>query len=89
MSEENLAVETVKKQKRNRNSYRVSPADFVKVWQESGSAQEVADKLGVPKHIVLARSAQYRKNNIPLKKMPRINPRKLDVDALTRIINSY
>src|SRR5687768_7634734 len=80
--------------KKNRKKYAVSPEQFVKVWQESNSAQEVADKLGMPKNIVLARSAVYRKNRgdgspgVPLKKMERKNPRKLDVTALTKLIDS-
>lgn len=77
--------------KKERNKYNISPEEFVRVWQESDSPQEVADKLGMPKNIVLARSAVYRKNRkdgtagVPLKKMERKNPRKLDVAALTKL----
>lgn len=76
-----------------RQRYNVSPEQFVQTWQESNSAQEVADKLGMPKNIVLARSAVYRKARadgtpgVPLKKMPRNNPRKLDVAHLTQLVN--
>ena len=79
------------REKRERKQYNVSPEAFVKTWQESNSADEVAEKLGMPKNIVLARSAVYRKNRkdgspgVPLKKMPRVNPRRLDIDNLRKV----
>ena len=84
-------VEAEAKPKRERKQYNVSPEDFVKVWQSSESADEVAQKLNMPKNIVLARSAVYRKNRkdgspgVPLKKMPRVNPRRLDVENLRKL----
>lgn len=84
-------TEAEAKEKKERKQYNVSPEEFVKVWQTSNSAAEVAEKLKMPKNIVLARSAVYRKSRkdgspgINLKKMPRANPRKLDVDALRKL----
>lgn len=49
--------------------YNVSAERFIEVWQTSESAQEVADKLGMPKPIVLARASNYRSDGIPLKSM--------------------
>lgn len=77
--------------KRERKQYGVTAAEFVKAWQSSNSAQEVADKLGMPKHIVLARSAVYRKQRkdgkpgINLKRMPRQKTNGLDVETLNRL----
>lgn len=88
---ETEATASEAKEKRERKQYNVSPEVFVKTWQESNSADEVSEKLSMPKNIVLARSAVYRKNRkdgspgVPLKKMPRINPRRLDVDNLRKI----
>lgn len=73
-------------QKRTRNRYEVSSEDFVKTWQSSNTAQEVSEKLKMPKSIVLARSAGYRKAGVKLKKMERNNPRKLDVSALNTLV---
>jgi hypothetical protein len=96
MSEENVGTTEVVENDKTpvvRKRYDVSPEVFVKTWQESESAGEVAKKLGMPKNIVLARSAVYRKPRkdgspgIPLKKMERKNPRKLDVQALTQLVN--
>jgi hypothetical protein len=72
--------------KGKRTSYAVSPEQFVRTWQTSQTAQEVADKLGMPKPIVLARASGYRKEGIKLKKLRRESRRGLDVDALNRLI---
>lgn len=91
MSETNTtAVETPveEKEKKQRKQYNVSDAQFVEAWQTSKSAQEAADKLHMPKNIVLARSAVYRKRGIQLKKMERKNPRRLDVEKLNKQIET-
>jgi hypothetical protein len=72
--------------KASRTEYNVSPEEFVRAWQTSETAQEVADKLKMPKPIVLARASGYRKDGIHLKKMKRGPKRALDVDALNRLI---
>lgn len=82
MSEENTVVDD----KKTRKHYNVSDVKFCETWQGSNSAQEVADKLQMPKNIVLARSAVYRNKGVNLKSMPRVNPRKLDVTKLNERI---
>lgn len=54
-----------------RKEYNVTPEQFVMAWEASASAQECADKLKMPKPIVLARASSYRKDGINLKKMKR------------------
>lgn len=73
-------------QKKRRREYSVTPEEFIKAWQESETAQEVADKLGMPKPIVLARASAYRGEGVKLKKMRRENKRALDIDGLNRLI---
>lgn len=85
MSDENT-VEVESKEKKTRKHYNVTDVSFCETWQESNSAQEVADKLKMPKNIVLARSAVYRNKGVDLKTMPRVNPRKLDVSKLNERI---
>jgi hypothetical protein len=73
--------------KHDRKTYNVTPEDFITVWQTSDSAQQVSDKLKMPKAIVLARASTYRQSGIRLKKMKRRNRRALDVAALNRLID--
>jgi len=82
------SVEVEEREKKQRKQYNVSDEQFVEAWQTSRSAAACAEKLGMPKNIVLARSAVYRKRGIQLKKMERKNPRRLDVDKLNRKIES-
>lgn len=88
-----MAETEAKVDKRERKSYNVAPVKFVETWQNSESAQEVAEKLHMPKNIVLARAAVYRKPRkdgspgVPLKRMPRKNVRGLDVAGLTKLVN--
>ena len=84
MSDEN-AVEA--KEKKSRKKYDVDGKKFVAAWQDSNSAAEAAEKLGMPRNIVLARYALYKGKGVTLKKMDRKNPRRLDVDELNRQIN--
>jgi len=87
MSDENTVdVPETAKEKKTRKQYNVNWESFVDAWQASTTAQEAADKLGMPKNIVLARYALYKKSGAKLKKMERKNPRKLDIDALNRRI---
>jgi hypothetical protein len=81
-----VVVEGAEKVKKKRKKYPVTDEQFVKAWSESNSAQEVADKLGMPKNIVLARSATWRNRGVKLKRMERKNPRRLDVDKLNGLI---
>jgi hypothetical protein len=70
-----------------RTEYAVSPEEFIKVWQLSASADEVAKKLKMPKPIVHARASSYRKAGVKLKSMPRAGVRTLDVDKLNQLVS--
>jgi hypothetical protein len=72
--------------KGTRQSYDVSAAAFIEAWETCNSADEVAEKLGMPKPIVHARASTYRQQGVKLKKMPRSPKNKVDVDAMNRLI---
>jgi len=80
----------VKRQKdgtaKRRAAYDVTPEQFITAWQTSESADEVADKLKMPKAIVLARASGYRRAGLKLKKMPRRPSKVLDIERLNRLI---
>ena len=69
-------------------TYNVSPEEFCRVWTESSSADEVSEKLKMPKPIVHARASSYREKGIPLKKMPRRKSKGLDVESLKALVES-
>src|SRR5262249_4333794 len=69
---------------RQRVTYDVSAEEFITAWEQAGSAEEVVEKLGMPKAIVHARASTYRSAGIKLKKMPRKASNKLDIDALNK-----
>ncbi len=71
-----------------RTEYGLSAEQIVRAWQLSGSAQEAADKLGMPKPILHARVSGYRKKGVRLKSMPRTPGREIDVDAMNRLIQT-
>jgi hypothetical protein len=73
--------------RRSRTEYNVSAEVFIQTWQASERAQEVADKLGMPKPIVLARASSYREAGIRLKRMQRHHGRGLNVAALNKLID--
>jgi hypothetical protein len=64
----------------------VTPDEFALTWQASDSAEEAAEKLGMPEPIVLARVSNYRKLGVNLKKMPRKNSRRVDVEGINKSI---
>jgi hypothetical protein len=72
--------------RRSRHEYGVSPEEFVRTWQTSETTQEAADKLKMPKDIVLARVSAYRKAGVNLKKMRRVTTRSVDVARLNKLI---
>jgi hypothetical protein len=72
--------------KGTRQSYNVSAAAFIEAWETCNSADEVAEKLGMPKPIVHARASTYRQAGIKLKKMPRSTKNMVDVEAMNRLI---
>ena len=49
---------------------RVTPREFIEVWQSSTSVAEVAKKIVSRKKTVRVRAHRYRKLGIPLKKFP-------------------
>ncbi len=44
----------------NRVVYNVTAEQFIVAWEQADSAEEVAEKLGMPKPIVHARASTYR-----------------------------
>lgn len=69
--------------------YEVTPEEFCRVWTAASSADEVAEKLDMPKPIVSARASTYREKGIPLKKMPRgSSKRGLDVQGLKELVEA-
>ena len=75
------------KQGSDRQKYEVTPEVFIETWQRAESAEEVAQKLGMPKGIVHARASNYRMIGIRLKKMPRRPKNKVDVASLNKLID--
>ena len=69
-----------------RTRYPVTAADFVLCWNTSESADEVAEKLHMPKPIVQARVSNYRKRGIVMKKMRRKNARRVDVNLMNQML---
>jgi hypothetical protein len=76
-----------RKDKPGKTDYNVDAETFITTWQQAESAQEVADKLKMPKDIVLARASTYRGAGIRLKKMPGHRNKALDVQALNALID--
>ena len=68
-----------------KTDYGVTAEQFIVAWQTSKTAQEVADRLGMPKPIVHARASAYRQAGIKLKAMPRGRAKQLDPEELNRI----
>jgi hypothetical protein len=76
----------VGKKKSERQTYDVTPEEFVRVWESSKSAREAAERLKMPKPIVLARASSYRKLGINMKAMRRERKNALNVAELNKII---
>lgn len=86
MSEQQKREDEAKARTKRRRRYDVTPEDFVRAWQTSGTAQEAADKLGMPKSNVLARASNYRSRGVNLKVMSKASPKRLDVGRLNEAI---
>jgi hypothetical protein len=67
--------------KRRRYSH-ASPAEFIKAWQKSFSAREVARKVGSTKGACFRRAYRYRENGVPLKYMMDVPAEPIDWDEL-------
>lgn len=77
----------VAEEERQRAFYDCPAEDFIRIWQESSSVQEVVQKTAMPYDIVLARVSGYRRKGINLKKMKRASSsRKLDVKHINELI---
>lgn len=76
-----------KKARKKRTHYDVTNADVIQAWNKAESADEAAQKLGMPKNILQARVSTLRGEpyNIPLKMMERKATRKNDVEELRRL----
>lgn len=73
-------------QEQTKSKYGVAAQRFVEIWEESDSVKEVADRLNMPPAVCAARAKSYRDLGIPLKKMPRVRRKSLDIKALTSLI---
>jgi hypothetical protein len=69
-----------------RNDWNITPEAFITAWQTSDTVEEVCEKTGMPKPIVLARASAYRRSGINMKHMRRKDRRGLDVEKLNRLI---
>ena len=61
---------------------RVSPREFIQVWQTSETVAEVAQKLRTRKGTVRVRAFRYRALGVPLKYYPPVEVELPDWDAL-------
>lgn len=59
---------------------------FVKNWTKAVSVADVVAMTGLSKNTVSAMSTKLRKAGVPLKIMPRMTARVVDVAALKKII---
>jgi hypothetical protein len=50
---------------------RIDPDEFVRIWQQSASLTEVAQKTGWPRASCYSRANYYRRNGVPLQKFRR------------------
>jgi hypothetical protein len=67
--------------KRRRYSH-ASPAEFIKAWQESFSAREVAKKVGSTKGACFRRAYRYREKGVQLKYMMDVPAEPIDWPGL-------
>lgn len=76
----------MKKSRKPKQTYQVTPEQVITVWQTSETAQEAAEKLGMPLPILHARVCSYRRRGWPLKSMNRRRGRhKLDNERLRQL----
>jgi len=77
----------------NQIRYGVKPKPFIAACMKAhkdggGTAQEVADILGIPKKAVTSRAANFRKKDIPLPNFKKTGGAKLDYEDLTAYAKS-
>lgn len=77
------------KRKRRRKT-KVTPLEFVRVWETSQCLDDVANKLGLPKQLVSSRAMRFRKAGVKLKRINKWqNPhgnKKIFVNELNALI---
>lgn len=78
------------KQRKSHHQSNVTPEQFVRAWNTSSSAVEVAQKLDMAPHSASARASWYRKKGVDLKRFLRgAKPAaRLDVAALNKLAKS-
>jgi hypothetical protein len=82
-----VVVHTLNLAKKRAKYEGASAEVFIRTWEESSSAQEVAEKLGMPVPIVHARASNYRRNGVKLKDFGKPRGRgRLNVDELNALI---
>lgn len=67
---------------------KISPEEFVKIWQTSNYKAEVCNRTGMRDGAVNSRAALYRHMGVPLKKFQQASRKKLDVEALKQLAES-
>lgn len=75
------------KKTKTQKKYHVSAEEFVIAWNTSASAQEVAERIGMPVPIVHARASKYRKAGVRLKDHKVDSGRSLNVAKLNALID--
>ena len=65
---------------------KIETEPFIRAWQAANSAEEVSNQLGTKLASVTARANYYRKKGINLKKMPRKNGVRLDIEAAKALL---
>jgi hypothetical protein len=73
-----------RKAKRWHTTQKVSPEEFVRIWQESDTIDQVAARTGYRRNAAKQRASNYRVRGVPLKQMPLGHP-PLDYAALAAL----
>lgn len=63
----------------------VTPEEFVRAWQASGSLAEVAEKTGLRPESVKARGYRFRKKGVPLREFAAAGRPATDWEALRQL----
>ena len=61
---------------------KITPEEFIKVWQTSDTLDDVVAKTGIDKKVIRSRGIYYVKKGVPLKKL--VHPYKNDWEALAK-----
>lgn len=79
-----------------KTDYGIDAETFVTEWEKAESMDDIyealkaiGEKLGrppMPKAIILSRASEYRSAKVPLKMMPRVSSRSIDVKGLTDLV---